>query len=67
MDWPEAREKGIYRVCQDCNEICLCAEETCPNCGGSVITKVKLGVENLLDGAKIRCKMRYEALFPGNG
>lgn len=66
-DWPEARDHGIFRVCQACDEICLCAEEVCPNCGGKEITRVNLGIERGLDGTKIRCKLRYEALFATDG
>jgi len=66
-DWPEARDEGIYRVCQSCKEICLCSEEICPNCGGLDITKVKQNQEFILGSTNIRCKMRYEALFCSDG
>jgi len=58
-DWPEARHQGLYRVCQDCGEICLCAELKCPNCDSDLIQKVKLDVTELLDGKRIRCLHRY--------
>lgn len=66
-DWPEARDEGIYRVCQTCDEICLCAEATCPNCGSTEIDKMKLGPTHLLDASRIRCKKRYRALFTNDG
>jgi RNA polymerase subunit RPABC4/transcription elongation factor Spt4 len=65
-DWPEARDLGIYRVCQSCAEICLCAEDACPNCGSVQIGKAHLELAQLLDGNLIRCQKRYEALFPSN-
>lgn len=59
-DWPEARDEGLYRVCQDCEEICLCSEMKCPNCESVRIEKRKLTESSLMDGEFIRCKKRYE-------
>ena len=67
QDWPEARYEGIYRVCQSCEEVCLCAEITCPNCGGSDICKEKQSPVFLLDSTRIRCKKRYQTLFSNDG
>ena len=58
-DWPEARDEGIYRVCQDCGEICLCSEMKCPNCESGNIEKRELPKSRLMDGKLIRCKKRY--------
>ena len=66
-DWPEARDQGLYRVCQDCGEICLCAEMRCPNCDSDRIEKRKLALPVLMEGKYIRCKMRYENLESSNG
>jgi RNA polymerase subunit RPABC4/transcription elongation factor Spt4 len=66
-DWPEARDNGLYRICQACGEICLCSEAACPNCGSANIVKVKLELAALLDGSRIRCKKRYQSLFDENG
>lgn len=66
-DWPEARDLGLFRVCQVCDEICLCAEELCPNCGSPQIQKVRLNLNRLFDGKQIRCEKRYKTLFPSNG
>jgi uncharacterized OB-fold protein len=61
-DWPEARDEGIYRVCQSCGEICLFSEDTCPNCMSTNITKEQLAVEELLGGQRIRCWSRFETI-----
>lgn len=61
-DWPEARDDGIYRVCQECGEICICAELRCPNCDSTTIRKEKLDVSELLSGRRIRCRKRFENL-----
>ena len=63
QDWPEARIEGIYRVCQSCGEICLCQEDTCPNCRSDVISKEVLDEKELLDGNRIRCLKRYQNLI----
>lgn len=62
QDWPEARDEGIYRVCQSCGEICLCSEAECPNCMSTEIEKTQLDVEELLNGKRIRCRLRFEKM-----
>jgi len=66
-DWPEARDQGLYRVCQDCGEICLCSEMRCPNCDSGNIEKIWLDPSTLADGKYMRCKLRYENLGFKNG
>jgi uncharacterized OB-fold protein len=61
---PIIRETGLYRVCQDCGEICLCHEEPCPNCNSDHIAQEKLqDIEReILSGKRIRCRYRFEHL-----
>jgi uncharacterized OB-fold protein len=59
------REKKIYRLCQDCGEVCLCHEETCPNCNCNNIVQGKLDDDieaEVLSGKRIRCIFRFEHL-----
>lgn len=62
-DWPEARNEGVYRICQSCEEICLCAEEICPNCGGSEINNEKRTPEFIYEGTRIRCKKKIYSVI----
>lgn len=59
---PTIKEKGCYRVCEDCGEICLCHEERCPNCNLSRISERVLS--NLKEDAqrRMRCLFRYKHL-----
>jgi len=58
---PVIQKEHLYRVCQECEEICLCHEEICPNCNSQNIQlKVILEEENIL--SKIRCKERFKKL-----
>lgn len=61
---PVILEKRLYPVCQNCGEICLCHEETCPNCNSSNIAQEKLNnIETeVLSGKRIRCAFRFERL-----
>jgi len=63
-DSPVIKEKSIYRICQDCGEICLCHEETCPNCNSIRIIQDMLHDKDIevLIGKRIRCKFRFEHL-----
>jgi RNA polymerase subunit RPABC4/transcription elongation factor Spt4 len=49
-----------YRVCLDCDEVCLCHEDICPNCGS---TKTEFQeVEKSSLAKRIRCKQRYKKI-----
>lgn len=61
-DSPVIREKRLYRVCQNCDEICLCHEQACPNCNSNNIVQEKLNDAELLGGERIRCRFRFEHL-----
>ena len=52
MSSPEIKNESISRVCEDCGEVCLCHELSCPNCGGSKIInqQIKDIERELLDG-----------------
>jgi hypothetical protein len=58
------RESGMCRICEACQEICLCHEESCPNCGGANVCEERVQnlVSELAGGARIRCKHRFEQL-----
>lgn len=59
---PEIQKTGIYRTCAVCGELCLCHEETCPNCDGEQIGQERLsGMEADLK-ERIRCKSRFANL-----
>jgi len=62
---PEIREKGYCRICQNCNEICLCHETRCPNCGSKHIVQqiVPDLRKQLMSGRRINCKKRYEKIL----
>lgn len=61
---PVIWEKRLYRVCQTCEEICLCHENNCPNCNSSSIVQVKLNdiEREVLSGKRIRCRFRFDNL-----
>lgn len=58
------QEHHIYRMCQNCDEVVLCHEETCPNCLSQNIMEQR--IEGFNDDMelmkKIRCFKRYEKL-----
>ena len=64
MDSPEIRQTKIYRICQNCDEICLCREAICPNCGSEDIVETKIhDVEKeVISCNRIRCYKRYEGI-----
>jgi len=64
-DSPVIREKKTYTVCQDCGEICLCHEETCPNCNSNRIEQQKVDDGEAVSGERIRCRFRFENLTRG--
>ena len=59
---PLIQKTGLYRVCRGCGEICLCHEETCPNCNAGNITEEKIDKDVVISGKRIRCSFRYENL-----
>ena len=60
---PQIQATQVYRVCRDCQEICLCHEETCPHCLSVNITEKKLAVfDDETLAQRIRCQGRYEKL-----
>ncbi len=61
-DSPEIRQSKIYRVCRHCGEICLCHEESCPNCGTDQIVLQKIEDATVVSVERIRCRWRYDNL-----
>jgi uncharacterized OB-fold protein len=54
---PLIQNEHMYRLCKDCGEICLCHEETCPNCNSQNIKQQVLAFQDIHDiEMKIRCK-----------
>ncbi len=55
---------GICRLCRDCGEICLCHEDTCPNCSSVSILECKLtdDFEDLCN-ERIRCRFRFDHIL----
>lgn len=62
---PVVAGRAVYRVCQDCGEVCLCHEPACPNCNSVAVTEQE--VEDLEAetgrGERIRCRHRFERLM----
>ncbi len=57
----DVKEKGFFRICTVCGEICLCHENNCPNCDSPEIRDMTL-VFTEDDKAlkeKIRCNYRF--------
>ncbi len=61
-DSPTVREMAVYRVCKDCGEICLCHEQTCPNCNGTQILEKYLPDTKVQLKERIRCRFRFDNL-----
>jgi hypothetical protein len=66
---PLVRDGKVFRVCQACEEICLCHEEVCPNCNSLEIKDVKLvflDTNNLKESkyilSRIRCLFRFQSI-----
>ena len=57
---PVIKQEHIYRVCQRCGEVCMCHEETCPNCNVLDIRNEKL-LDTYDDAIarKMRCFYRF--------
>ena len=61
---PVIQKDRVCRICNECEEICLCHEEACPNCNASNIDERKLDFE-VDDGIikdRIRCEYRFTHL-----
>ena len=56
------QKEHIYRVCQDCEEICLCHEDSCPNCSSFNI-KEQIIKDDYFIFNKIRCQKRFKKLI----
>jgi len=61
-DSPVIRNSGIYRVCNDCGEVCLCHEQSCPNCNGRSIKEELINNIDEEIGRRIRCMFRFEQI-----
>lgn len=57
-----ARERGLYRICDDCAEVCLCHEERCPNCNSPKILQTRILDAETDLGHRIRCMFRFKSL-----
>jgi hypothetical protein len=64
MDSDQIRNSGICRTCHDCDEICLCHETVCPNCGGTQVAdrKVRNLEREVRSRHRIRCRLRFEKI-----
>lgn len=60
---PLIRDCPVFRVCQDCDEVCLCHEDRCPNCNSGNIQRELLPQyqEDALE-SRIRCEFRFTHL-----
>lgn len=60
----EIRQTGVHRVCLNCEELCLCHEEACPNCGGEAIGERRIDQAQDFSGLgnRIRCRQRFDQL-----
>ena len=52
-----------YRICQNCSEICLCHEETCPNCNYEKIIEEWIDNIDSVVYSRIRCAYRFDHLI----
>jgi len=61
---PIIKKKNIYRICQSCDEILLCHEESCPNCNSFDVNSKKLifSDAHFLE-EKIRCQYRFSNIM----
>jgi hypothetical protein len=60
---PIIQKEHKYRVCKSCGEICLCHEESCPNCNSTFITNQRLEIRDGFNiASKIRCQYRFNYL-----
>jgi hypothetical protein len=53
----QTAKDSIYRVCGDCDEVCLCHEARCPNCDSSNVEERHLMAQCIAE--RIRCCYRY--------
>ena len=58
---PVVRNDKILRVCKECGEVCLCHEDTCPNCNSLNISNQILNFEDdpICIEDRIRCRYRF--------
>jgi hypothetical protein len=49
---------NMIHVCGDCEEICLCHEEICPNCNSDNMAKRRISLLSDLE-SRIRCRHRF--------
>ena len=65
MSSPEIQNKRICRVCQDCGEVCLCHELTCPHCGSIEIVDQQFNdvEKEVLSRSRIRCRLRFKNIY----
>jgi hypothetical protein len=60
---PLIRESPVFRVCQDCAEICLCHEDRCPNCNsGNIQRELLTQYQDGIPESRIRCEFRFKNL-----
>ncbi|CAB5084005.1 hypothetical protein D3OALGA1CA_429 [Olavius algarvensis associated proteobacterium Delta 3] len=59
---PQVASSGNVRICQNCGEICLCHEITCPNCGDKNIKPRNLPGWEREYHRRIRCALRYKKM-----
>jgi len=59
---PVIKESGILHICQDCGEVCLCHEETCPDCNSTNIGEAPLFDLTAEAENRFRCRYRYSRL-----
>ena len=64
MSSAEIREQRVYRICQDCGEVCLCGEIICPNCDSGRIEKERFAPGPMDLAGRIRCRHRFLNLEP---
>jgi hypothetical protein len=61
---PQIRDTGVCRVCARCGELCLCHQETCPNCNSDAIGSKRLdgGRIEELAAERVRLRFRFKML-----
>lgn len=58
----EIADKGLFRICRNCDEVCLCHETGCPNCGGLTIGELSVPRDEIVCGWRIRCHLRFKLI-----
>jgi len=62
MQSPDIRRRGVFKVCRDCKEVCLCHETICPNCGKGSVGEIRMDRAEVARGERIRCHWRFDNL-----